>query len=326
MYLRAIEIRDLKIGLLSNNEALISNPEYFKQVVPQSLLTDYYFVKEIPYSTDLDVYVTLIDEKGVEPKILFSLRELVAKADFTDLEGRCKDKRYAFFGTQGMLYRFILWGLEKQKNIYSFHSASLFDPFKKRFLLILGGPNSGKTPVLLAGVQKGYKVFGTELTHVKKTPEVYSFFRGGVVDNIRPGHMIKYFPAVMEMLGIKFEENISDIWSIKVAVDFRAVEYPEDMLKDPQVEVILPKIEEGGGPPIINEIKIEKDIVKVLFENASEKIGATSLMYDQFPIAGFDRQELAQRRFEAMKMLVQKMHLSRVWSFIASPSQCINLL
>jgi hypothetical protein len=326
MHFRAIEIRDVKIGLSSNNEKLIGDPEYFEKIVPQSLLTDYYQVKEIPYSADLDAHVTLIDEKGIRTKVLHSDRELVARADFTNLEGSCKDKRYAFLGTQGMLYRFILWVLETQKGVYSFHSASLFDPFQKRFLLILGGPNSGKTPVLLAGVQKGYQVFGTELTHLKEEPNGYSFFRGGVIDNIRPGHMIKHFPAVLQKLGMKLEQGGHDLWNIKIAVDFRSFEFPEDSVKNPLVEIILPKIEEGGESPVVNEVKLEKDIVKILFENASEKIGATTLMYDQFPIAGFDNQKQAERRFAAMQSLVHKMRPRRVWSFIAASGQCVNLI
>jgi hypothetical protein len=76
MYFRAIEIRDVKIGLSSNNEKLIGDPEYFEKIVPQSLLTDYYQVKEIPYSADLDAHVTLIDEKGIRTKVLHSDREL----------------------------------------------------------------------------------------------------------------------------------------------------------------------------------------------------------------------------------------------------------
>ncbi len=326
MFTRAVGIRGLRIGLLSNNEALISNPEYFEEVVPHSLLTDYYQVRYIPYEGGLDARVILIDREGEEPQILHSSNELIVKADFMNLEKNCKDKRYAFLGTQGMFYRFILFLLERWREVYSFHSASLFDPGKRRFLLILGGPNSGKTPVLLAGVQKGYKVFGTELTHVKQNETEYVFCRGGVVDNIRPGHMLKHFPKVIEMLGVQFEAEIKDIWSIKVAVNFKSVEYPIDTLENPAVEIILPKIEEGYKDAIISEMKNEKEITKVLFENASEKIGATALMYSQFPMAGLDDQEQAYRRFLAMQRLVSKMKLIRVWSFIASPEQCLDII
>ena len=326
MFQCVIEISGVKICLLSNNKSLLINPRYFEKVVPESLLANYYQIDRISNENEFDARVIMIDRPTETPKVFMESNELVAVADFSRLEKECEDRRYAFLGTQGILYRFHLWILEKYKGIYSFHSASLFDQENERFLLVLGGPNSGKTPVLLAGVSKGFSVFGTDLTHLKLVDEGYIFYRCGVVDNIRPGHIIEHFPELRALLkGLSWDGD-SGLWESKVAVDFRENEYPNDSIKNPKVEIIIPRIEDGKEKVIINEIESRDHLAKELFERASEKIGSTGLMYDSFPMVGFDNQKQAETRFMAMKKLAEKMNLIRAINFIGSPGKCREIL
>ena len=45
-------------------------------------------------------------------------------------------------------------------------------------------------------------------------------------------------------------------------------------------------------------------MVKLLFDNASEKIGGTALLYDCIPITGADAPDIASKRLEGMNRLV----------------------
>ena len=47
-------------------------------------------------------------------------------------------------------------------------------------------------------------------------------------------------------------------------------------------------------------------MVKLLFDNASEKIGGTGLLYDRIPLPGTDAPDIAAKRLEGMNRLVHE--------------------
>ena len=189
----------------------------------------------------------------------------------------------------------------------------------------MGGVNSGKTPCLLSAVLKGYKVFGTELTHVKIENSGYTFFKAAVVDNIRPGHIISYFPELIRKLSITNIHEVPDQWKIKVPIDFGKVEYPELTVQNPYVEFIMPRIEEGRNEVITEEVGSKDSLAKELFDRSSEKIGTTSLLYNSYPASGLDCQASAIRRFDAIMQMLNVFKIDRATHFISSSQNCKEL-
>ena len=49
LHRRAIRIVHARLGLVSNNRELLTRSEYFTDRVPQSLLTDYHRVDDVPW-------------------------------------------------------------------------------------------------------------------------------------------------------------------------------------------------------------------------------------------------------------------------------------
>ena len=94
MFKRAVKIQEARMGLLSNNEKLITEPRYFEGQVMESLLTNIHSVEPIPFSDDLDSYFVVIDDPQVEPRVTVTDKVLTATGDFTRYEQECSDNRY----------------------------------------------------------------------------------------------------------------------------------------------------------------------------------------------------------------------------------------
>ena len=103
MHRRAVQVLHARLGLVSNNGALIRSPEYFTARVQQSLLTDYHAIQEIPYAPDLDAEIFIFDEKDAPPRLVLGEDRAVAVGDFTALEAGTPDKRYTLFGNLGLV-------------------------------------------------------------------------------------------------------------------------------------------------------------------------------------------------------------------------------
>ena len=63
LHRRAIQIVHTRLGLVSNNGPLIRRGEYFEDRVPQSLLTDYHKVDEVPWNRErpVDAEIEILD-------------------------------------------------------------------------------------------------------------------------------------------------------------------------------------------------------------------------------------------------------------------------
>ena len=68
MYQRAVKIDHARIGIVSNNEKLITEPRYFEGQILESLLTDIHSIDPIPYSEDLDAYFVAMDDPKLSPR------------------------------------------------------------------------------------------------------------------------------------------------------------------------------------------------------------------------------------------------------------------
>ena len=301
---RGVRFLRARIGLISNNRDLISNPEFFEsRAVIQSLVTNVHAVPEIPYAEPLDARMVILDLPEAAPSVQVGADEVFAVADFTALEAACSDRRCSLFGNLGLFFRFALAVLERRYSIFSFHASALYLAERNELMLVVGGAGAGKTVFLLEGLRRGYQVFSTEMTHLEFRGGDLVFHKGSLVDNIRQGSFVYDFPDAAERLGLNLPE-VENVWGHKLAVDLAQVAPEADELVNPRLSLLFPKIESGRETAVVSDVKPGPKMVKLLFDNASEKIGGTGLLYDHIPLPGTDAPDIAAKRLDGMNRLV----------------------
>ena len=322
MYKRGVKIVDARMGILSNNEKLINEPRYFEGQVMESLLTDIHSIEKIPFSEDLDSYFVVIDEPQVQPQVKVTAKVCTCTGDFTRYEKECSDNRYSLFGNLGLFFKYLLVTLERHHGVYSFHASSMFSPSRNTLLLVVGGAGAGKTVFLLKGLEDDWQIFSTEMTHFKFTEQGYVFTMGSLYDNIRLGTLIYDFPEANKRLKVEIPD-VPDIWGHKIAIDMRHIA-GQPQYVNPRVTIADAKIESGRDTPVIRTITRKEKIVKLLFDNATEKFGSPVVLYDRIPVESLDTRELMNKRLQVMARFVEKVDLTPVRSCLAGAKNCME--
>jgi len=325
LHRRAIRIVHARLGLVSNNRDLLTRSEYFSDRVPQSLLTDYHRVDDVPWDgapAEVDAEIRIIDTPGLEPAITLEPDRVLAVGDWTALEASNSDRRYSLFGNLGFLFRYVIHALERHHDTWSFHASAMVDD-KGDLWLIPGGAGAGKTVFLLEGLSRGWTIFSTEMTHLRLTPGGYEFYKGSLFDNIRLGTLLYDFPAVTERLGFAVPPA-EDPWGAKIALDLGHVQTPADTLVSPSLRVVSPKVESGRDRAVVTPIDRREKLVKLLFDNATEKHGGTVLLYDRLPLPSLDTPALMARRLAAMCGLVDRATIKSARSTLCGARNCME--
>ncbi len=314
---KGLKILKATVAVSSNRKALL--PSFPLSIEVKSLLTDFKEVEEIPYSLKADGAISIIDIPDKEPFYQLSGTKATFKGPFVELNRKASDLRFSFWGNQGFLYRFILCLLEKKHLIYNLHACALYQAECNRLFIIAGGAGSGKTIYLLSGLEKGLTLFSTETVHFKKEGSRFRWFMGSLVDNVRLGTLRNHFPR---FLTSSSSSNVENEWREKIAVDLSSHKCREETLVAPEVIILFPRIEEGRDAFILNPIEDSERAVKALFDNISEKLAETCLLYDRLPLLSLDRPELAEARLQATRELIR--HKSTVFcaTVLSSPRHC----
>ncbi|MDO9211046.1 MAG: hypothetical protein Q7V48_09925 [Deltaproteobacteria bacterium] len=323
MFKRAVKIVEARIGLVSNNEKLITEARYFEGQVMESLLTDIHSIEPIPFSDDLDSCFVVIDDPNIQPQVKITEKVCTATGDFSRYEKECSDNRYSLFGNLGLFFKYLLVTLERYHQIYSFHASSMYSPSRDTLLLVVGGAGAGKTVFLLKGLEDDWKIFSTEMTHFRFTDKGYEFYMGSLYDNIRLGNLIYDFPKANEKLQVEIPPGVTDVWGYKIAIDMRHIA-ASPHYRNPRVTVVDARIESGRDTPIVKTVTRQEKIVKILFDNATEKLGPTLVFYDVIPVESFDTPELMRRRLEVMQRFVAEVKLNPVKSVLAGAKNCME--
>ena len=323
MYKRGVKIVDARMGILSNNEKLINEPRYFEGQVMESLLTDIHSIEKIPFTDDLDSYFVVIDEPNVHPQVKVTDKVCTCTGDFTRYERECSDNRYSLFGNLGLFFKYLLATLERYHDIYSFHASSLYSPRRDTLLLVVGGAGAGKTVFLLKGLEDDWRIFSTEMTHFRFTAKGCEFYMGSLFDNIRLGNLIYDFPQANEKLKVDMPPGVKDVWGHKIAIDMGHIA-AERSYVNPRVTVVDAKIESGRDTPIVKTVTRKEKIVKILFDNCTEKLGPTLVFYDVIPVESFDTPGLMGRRLKVMTRFVEEVRMNPVKSVLAGVKNCME--
>jgi hypothetical protein len=325
LHRRAIQIVRARLGLVSNDRELITRSEYFADRVPQSLLTDYHRVDDIPWdgqASAVDAELRILDAPGLAPEITCGPARVLAVGDWTAAEAAASDRRYTLFGNLGFLFRYTIYALERYHDTWSFHASAMVDD-KGDLWLIPGGAGAGKTVFLLEGLARGWTIFSTEMTHLRLTDRGYELYKGSLFDNIRLGTLLYDFPAVIERLGLTIPVS-KDPWGTKIALDLGHVQTPADTLVNPSLRIVSPKVESGRDRAVVARLDRREKLAKVLFDNATEKHGGTVLLYDRLPLPSLDTPELMRRRLAAMHGLLDRATIKRAVSTLCGARNCME--
>jgi hypothetical protein len=311
-------------GLGSNNVSLIHNPEYLEPGEIQSQITNWCEIQEIPYTLDMDAYCHFLDDPALPFKIEADERNLFVQGDLSRLEREGHDKRWSLMGNVGLFFRFALT-VQERHGIYSLHASSIYKPEDNELVVIVGKAGSGKTVYLLDSLERGYQVFSTEMTYFSVEPERVVFYRGALMDNIRMGSFIYDFPVAARRLGLTLPET-DDPWEMKISVSMHTAATEKTELVNPTISFLFPRIETGHEHALVHEISSPRTLIRLLFESLSEKIGSTTLIYEQLPVTGLDSPTLAQARWETASRLVAAPHwqIKQAKNILAGPKSCME--
>ena len=317
MYKAGIKILEAKIGIESNREELLFHFPLKTEV--KSLLTDFKDVESIPYSADLDGYIS-VEESTEDPSFEFSGEKARFRGPFLNLTREASDLRFSLWGNQGFLYRYALYLLEKKHRIYNFHACALYQEKKDQMFVVIGGAGSGKTVYLLNGLAKGLKLFSTETVHFRIEKDAVSWFMGSLVDNVRLGTLMYNFPQFLPKIET---QEAGEEWQKKIALDLSPYKTDFEELKTPRSIVILfPRIEEGRKGFHLNLIEDRRKAAKALFDNISQKIAENVILYDKIPVLGFDEKQMALARLKYANQLVHHKTITKIASVLSNPDDC----
>ena len=95
-------------------------------------------------------------------------------------------------------------------------------------------------------------------------------------------------------------------------------------LDDPEIVLVFPHIEEEKKDSIVRQVKDKSLLCKLLFDNLSEKIGETILLYEKVPVAGLDSFSSLRKRLGAVDEFIEYARLKRAIRVIAGTKNCLE--
>ncbi len=251
-------------------------------------------------------------------------RELFVQGNLSRLDREGRDRRWSLLGNMGLFFRYALT-VQERHGIYALHASSIYKPRQDELLVIVGKAGAGKTVYLLEALARGCQIFSTEMTYFRLVPDGVVFYRGALMDNIRVGNFVYDFPEATEQLGLELPQ-VDDPWEAKISVSLRGVTTDQTELLNPKLSFIFPRIEAGREHAIVHDVARPRTLTRLLFESASEKIGNTTLLYEELPVAGLDSPVLAQARWEAVSQLVAAPHweIKQARTILAGPKSSME--
>lgn len=328
IFLQGLRVTEANIGIISNNRSLTYIDDYLDKDVHRKKPTAFHFlnsfhaVEKVPFNSKMDINLNLLDIPEREPNIYMNGKEIVLEGDISSWEQNPLDRRHTIYGNGGLLNKIVLLALEKEHNIFSWHATTLYNEEQNHMVICVGPAGTGKTIMLLHGcLREGYKVFSTELTHVKTDGNTIKLYKGSLYDTVRLGNLLEDFAEARELLDITIPD-VDDIWETKLSVNFEALQTKEDIIVNPRISLLFPKIEIEKKNSVVQDIKSTKNLCFRLYFNASEKINTPRLLGGVLPYTSFDSLNLTKRRYEAMKEFVDKANIIESKSIFAGVKNC----
>jgi len=296
-----LEVSEVKIGIKTNSPHLLEKDRFFW------LDTNFLSVDKVPFEEAKDSLVKVWDNIGGTP-LEIKRNTLCLRGNFSELEKEANDPRYSIFGNLGIFSSWVLRVLEETQNIYTLHACGLVK--RNKLIIIPGGAGAGKSVFILSALRKGWKIFSTEFVHFRVKGGI-EFFKGSLKDTVRVDTLKCYFQDVAEELGISLKAEIGG----KMVVDLSLFQTDKYQIRPSDVILIFPHVEERRDRIICEELKDREILLRKLFNNASDKIGKSILLYSKLAVPGLDSVRLGQRRKENLEKFLQsgKVKKSLLW-------------
>jgi len=316
-YSQGLKILKAKVAVFSNEPSLLL--AFPLRVEVPSLLTDFREVVRIPTPAHPDGSIHVWEAPTSRPLYRLVGSRALFRGPFVNLTHRSSDPRFSLWGNLGFLYRFALYLLEKKHRIWNLHACALFDRPKDRLYVVAGGAGSGKTIFLLSGLERGLELFSTETVHFTHNGGRFRWFMGSLIDNVRTETLQRYFPHFWPP---RWARNELASWIGKIAIDLSSYQCPRKTLIDPEVVILLPRVEAGRRSWELTPLTNPCRAARAVFDNISQKLAETVLLYDVLPVTGIDSIGLARARWQAVEKLVGSEKTRLVASVLSSPRHC----
>ena len=107
---RSFSILGVEVGIISNYQPILNYDEYFldKGSYLHSLLSNFNRLEEIPFSSNHDFYLYIINIKGFPLEVEIGLRNVYCSGDILSFEKNALDKRESIFGNMGLFSKIHL--------------------------------------------------------------------------------------------------------------------------------------------------------------------------------------------------------------------------
>lgn len=330
---RGLRVVLAKIGILSNNPALLDMPAYLdpdlQEANPRiwSFLSSLYKAEDIPFGPGMDGYIYVFDSEDAVPDISVAPDRVMISGDISRYEREVETnptvRRWTLFGNGGILSKFSYTLLEHCYEMLSFHATSMYDEARNEMYVIVGPPGAGKTVMMLEGcLRRGYRIFATEMTHVRFDEGGATFYKGSLYDNIRVKTLIEGYPEAQEILDIRhMAPEIQG--EAKIGVSFARVQTRSDVIVNPRMNWLFPRIEAENSKAVFSDIKDEATLTRMLYENASEMIVRPRIYYGRLALSSIGYPHSDLHRMQLCQRLVRDTVTSQVKSIYAGPQNCM---
>jgi hypothetical protein len=173
---------------------------------------------------------------------------------------------------------------------------------------------------LLSGLEKGLKLFSTETVHFRIDEGNIFWYMGSVVDNVRYGTLIYDFPRFLPSGVVSDHQNM---WQKKIAIELSAFCTQRETIKNPQaVHILFPRIEKGFEQTLWNPLNDSQKATKIMFDNITQKLAETTLLYDGMMVSGLDDIDLAKNRLQAVRELANHYTIAEISVVLSNPKNC----
>lgn len=325
MTYRALKVGNVTVGITCNNKSFIYDEAYFGRNAQRTLLSDFSSLDDIEFGPGLDGYMHIIDSKETPLAVSMTGNVLYVSGDLTGLEQAVSDMRFTVFGNLGLFSRFIMTLGEMKHNEFSYHASVTYDEAQKRMIIAIGGAAAGKSCCILAGLNRGFKLYSTERAHFQIKDNKVVFYRGSTLDNVWNTNMYYDFP---ELIG-KLNANIpkpEGRFGIRVPVDMAPVVCPQEVVVDPEVVLLFPVLQIVDTPLNVKNLPKDGKLKKLLFDNAGDKIGQTFMFYERLAVPPLESSELAQKRLAAVEKFMEIGRITKALNIITGPKTCMDAL
>jgi len=312
MHKVGLKVCEARIGVSTDAEHLLEKDRFYW------LDTNFLSIERIPYDEARDSFVRILDKPGAPPMEIRG-KTLILKGDFSQLEKEAKDKRYMIFGNLGIFSAWALRTLETAHNIYTFHACAVVKG--KELMIISGEAGSGKTIFILSALEKGWKIFSTEFVHFRVGGEV-EFFKGPLKDAVRVDTFQRHFPDMAEKLHVRLKEETAG----KLVVDFSSFQVEDYVLRNPEITLVFPHIEEERKNIIEKDVAEEEMLLRILFDNVSQKIEESILLYGRIALPGLDALHLAAKRMKNIERFLNRARILRRLFWVSGVGEVMGIV